>query len=147
MSLRQDYDAGREFDLAGDSRCVSQRDQWVRNRDLVASRHLSVLRSRIGHMRFRDHDVLDGPDRIESDLLRLARQLSEKFRLREWARIGEYDACLHFVHRPLHAALQVRDYLVAELIEYARQVLLVEARWRHDDARDSDILKFLDGIE
>src|SRR5580698_1714264 len=124
MSLRQDYDAGREFDLAGDSRCVSQRDQWVRNRDLVASRHLSVLRSRIGHMRFRDHDVLDGPDRIESDLLRLARQLSEKFRLREWARIGEYDACLHFVHRPLNAALQFRDYVVAELIESARQVVL-----------------------
>src|SRR5580704_8199829 len=64
MALRKYYDTGRELDLAADRGGIGERDQRIGNRDVIATRHLAVLRAGIRHMRLRHDHVFDRPERL-----------------------------------------------------------------------------------
>src|SRR5712664_3012153 len=73
MALREDDDSGRELDLRRDRGGVGEWNQRIGKRDVVAAGQLTVLRAWVRHMRLRDDDVLDSPDRFEAEFLGFVR--------------------------------------------------------------------------
>src|SRR5713226_2856062 len=96
MALREDDDPGRELDLRRNSGRVGEWNQRIGKRDVVATRQLTVLRARVRHVRLRDDDVLDGPDRFEAELLGFACERCEVVGTCERSRIGEHDSSFHY---------------------------------------------------
>src|SRR6266852_76872 len=77
MSLRQDQHASPELDGFRNRSNVGERDERVRDRDVVASRHLSIFASRVRQMFYRDCDVLDAPQRFKTASLGGGSQMPE----------------------------------------------------------------------
>src|SRR6266851_3420793 len=94
--LRKDHDAGCELELGRQRRRVGERDQRIGNRRIVTAAHLAVLGSRVRRMRQRHDDMLDRPDRFEAQIFGVARELREKFGMRELLPIGKHESRFHF---------------------------------------------------
>src|SRR5216684_5310828 len=96
MALREDDDSGRELDLRRNSGRVGEWNQRIGKRDVVAAGQLTVLRARVRHVRLRNDDVLDGPDRFETELLGFVSERGKVVGTCERSRIGEHDSSFHF---------------------------------------------------
>src|SRR6266446_3525809 len=96
MALREDDDPGRKLDLRRDRGGVSEWNQRIGKRDVVPAGQLTVLRARVRHVRLRNDDVLDSPDRFEAELLGFVGERGKVVGTCERSRIGEHDSSFHF---------------------------------------------------
>ena len=79
-----------EANARGRGRDVREPDQRVGDRDVLAAGHLAVGRVRVRRLVSRRHDdVLDGPQRLEPELLRESREADRDSRIRERPGIRE----------------------------------------------------------
>src|ERR1039457_3465826 len=102
MALRKNQDAGAEFQVLGDRGREREWRERIGNRDVFATGNLAARRIRIwSFVILRDDDVLDGPDRFDSDFLGGGNQMRNKIGLTEGAGIGEHQTDFHGLPREM----------------------------------------------
>jgi hypothetical protein len=96
MALGQDQDARREPDLRRGGGDVGEPEQRIGDRRVLGPGHAAVGAVRIlRDIAGRHGDVLDGPERLDSDVLAARARNAASVGLHERTDVGERDSELH----------------------------------------------------
>src|SRR5260370_40738731 len=95
MPLRKNQYARRQLDRPGDRGDVSEWDQRVRKRNVIAARHLSIFGAGGWRVVDRNCDVLDAPQRFKTASFGGSRQMSQQAGIAECSGRGKADTEFH----------------------------------------------------
>jgi hypothetical protein len=96
MALWENQDAGAELQILGQRRRKRERLQRIWNRNILAAGNFAGRSIWVrGFVVLRDDDVLDGPDRLDADLLGGGDEMREQIGIGEGSGVGEHQADFH----------------------------------------------------